>query len=307
MNILGMAYWPMFGKRRVVKYFVWLAAVLVLCAGVSPVSAGGAGAPQTGEKSRASRPRPNVAPDDPAYALGRKHARDMKWRRQMDSFVCQVHGSDITFSGFTGNLAGETHKDLVSCVEGSGLKFIDHLYITSRGGDAWRTLTFALAYKGRIHNVVVRGLCASSCANYIVPLAVNLVVEPRSYILLHGAISAKSEIQSIDKGQPTLAKSLEAKGVKPEAVADTLARARQNADLEQKVQDVFEAHYLSCPTWLHPGAVMEKADAHGLIVEKSMAAACLKRVVLKDYAPVIPAALPDIIKKAHFVLGGITN
>lgn len=278
-----------------------LVAAVMICAGVSPVSAGGTGAPQTGETSLASRPRPNVAPDDPAYVQGRKHARDMKWRRQMDSFVCQVHGSDITFSGFTGNMAGETHRDLVSCVEGSGLKFIDHLYITSRGGDAWRTLTFALAYKGRIHNVVVRGLCASSCANYIVPLAVNLVVEPRSYILLHGAISAKSEIQSIDKNASDAAKRLEAKGVKPEAVAASLARARQNADLEQKVQDVFEAHYLSCPTWLHPDAAMEKADAHGLIVEKSMAAACLKRVVLKDYAPVAPVDLSDIMKKAHYV------
>lgn len=79
---------------------------------------------------------------------------------------------------------------------------ISELRITSGGGKAWETLQIARRMRGRI-NLLVDGLCASSCANYLLPAAKQVRVEPHSYVLLHGSINLRdleSQQESMDKG-----------------------------------------------------------------------------------------------------------
>ena len=52
--------------------------------------------------------------------------------------------------------AGDS-ADLATCVEKLATKSIDELRITSRGGDAWKTLQFARAWAGRIDLLIVDG------------------------------------------------------------------------------------------------------------------------------------------------------
>lgn len=80
---------------------------------------------------------------------------------------------------------GPTDDSLLQCLA-------DHpspgltLLVSSGGGDALKAIQAADAVAARGWNIRVRGMCASSCGNYLVPAANSVTVEPFSAILLHG-------------------------------------------------------------------------------------------------------------------------
>lgn len=63
------------------------------------------------------------------------------------------------------------------------------LRITSAGGETGRTLLTAKRLIGKLDVLIVDKLCASSCANYLVPAASKLMVNPNSYVILHGSVN----------------------------------------------------------------------------------------------------------------------
>ncbi len=64
------------------------------------------------------------------------------------------------------------------------------LLVTSNGGDVARAMDAANFIDENDWSVSVLGMCASSCANYWIPVAAGLEVQPWSFILLHGSPDA---------------------------------------------------------------------------------------------------------------------
>lgn len=62
------------------------------------------------------------------------------------------------------------------------------IVVRSGGGEAAATLTMAEAIQPRTVTVIADGLCASSCADYILPAGKRRVVEPGTLLLYHGGV-----------------------------------------------------------------------------------------------------------------------
>lgn len=80
---------------------------------------------------------------------------------------------------------GPTDDSLLQCLEENSSPGLT-LLISSGGGDALKAIEAANAVAERGWSIKVRGICASSCGNYLVPAASSVAVEPFSAILLHG-------------------------------------------------------------------------------------------------------------------------
>lgn len=80
---------------------------------------------------------------------------------------------------------GPTDDDLLACLSEYGREGRS-LIISSGGGDALKALEAADMLVRFELRLEIRGICASSCGNYLVPAASSVSVEPYSAILLHG-------------------------------------------------------------------------------------------------------------------------
>lgn len=85
-------------------------------------------------------------------------------------------------------VSGEIGASLAECVDRLFSDAITQLVLDSRGGSAAFALDIAEKLEGRRLTMIVRGECNSSCANYFLPLASTLVVEPGAVILIHGGV-----------------------------------------------------------------------------------------------------------------------
>ena len=179
---------------------------------------------------------------------------------------------------------------LGACLERLGKKdaVVDELRITSGGGDAWVTLELARALRGKLDLIVVEGLCASSCANYLVPAAQRVRIEPGSYVLLHGSLSHRDATPQHDAIRKSVAEQMRAKpgneNLSDEAVSAIARQAidQLHADLTARipVQDAFARETLGCDDWLdlwaHFGGQHPPDGVYWLMVTPEMAARCLK-------------------------------
>ncbi|MFA4938520.1 hypothetical protein [Brevundimonas sp.] len=77
---------------------------------------------------------------------------------------------------------------LTACVEQAFAPTTSQLILTSRGGKAGEAMRIAEWFEGRRLTMTVKGECNSSCANYFLPLAGRLIVEPGAVIVVHGGI-----------------------------------------------------------------------------------------------------------------------
>lgn len=190
--------------------------------------------------------------------------------------------------------SGDSAK-LADCLERLGQTEIAELRITSGGGDAWDTLEIAKKLRGHLDLVVVDGMCASSCANYLLPVAKRVRVEPHAYVLLHGSI----EVGIFDRNAKNLIAGLEKQleAQKPELSPESRKRlARQKFDegrrdiaRQRAVQREFAAAVLTCDDWLDPTAHLDGTPmpegASWLLVTPQMAGRCFKGTQLDDYWP----------------------
>jgi len=179
---------------------------------------------------------------------------------------------------------------LGACLERLGKKdaIIDELRITSGGGDAWVTLELARGLRGKLDLIVVDALCASSCANYLVPAAKRVRIEPGSYVLLHGSLSHRDATPQHDAIRKSVAEQMRARpggeNLTDEAVATIAQQAIDtlHADLTARipVQDAFARETLACDDWLdlweHFGGRHPPEGVYWLMVTPEMAARCLK-------------------------------
>ncbi|MGZ3298632.1 MAG: hypothetical protein ACXU8O_06435 [Asticcacaulis sp.] len=73
------------------------------------------------------------------------------------------------------------------------------IVIRSGGGDAATTLTMAEAIQPRSITVIGDALCASACADYVLPAGKRRVVEPQTLLLYHGGVMLDAINEAADQ------------------------------------------------------------------------------------------------------------
>lgn len=124
------------------------------------------------------------------------------------NFECIVNQQKIKYSG-------ELSKHTLDCLNAS--PNAETLIITSTGGEVEVSIDIAREVKRRNMSVEVLAMCASSCGNYIIPAAENVVVHPYAAILLHGAPADEEEVM-----RTLLIDALKEAGVPEESITKEL-------------------------------------------------------------------------------------
>lgn len=210
----------------------------------------------------------------------------------------------VVFAGDSANLG--------ACLKKLRVRDIAELHVTSGGGDAYQTLLTARELLGHVDLVVVRGLCASSCANYLLPMARRVRVLPDSYVILHGSISpdllrnrednlrrdlmaqyrALNQKESLNLTEQEMAAKIDA------GLADFRVQIRD----QTKVQDEFARQTLRCHDWLDPNLHLKTPipDQYGwLLVTPVMGYRCLEIAKIDDWWP--PEPQQELDPKLRFM------
>lgn len=85
-------------------------------------------------------------------------------------------------------LEGPVNETMADCVRARLAPTTTELVVDSGGGDIKQALDIAELLEPLTLTVRVRKRCYSSCANYFLPLAERLIVEPGATIVLHGGV-----------------------------------------------------------------------------------------------------------------------
>ncbi|WP_395945878.1 hypothetical protein [Brevundimonas sp.] len=169
---------------------------------------------------------------------------------------------------------GPIDAALTGCVERAFAPTTTQLVLTSRGGKAGEAMRIAERFEGKRLTMTVKGECNSSCANYFLPLAGRLIVEPGAVIVVHG-------------------------GIDPSLISRTQAAANgmdDGADLEAvaALQRAFMERNRINPGWLlyreAGSTAVERLDGawadfdartRAWLVEETMARSCLPDTVVE--------------------------
>lgn len=208
----------------------------------------------------------------------------------------QTETSVVTYTG-------DSH-DLGKCLESLSVDHVRELRINSRGGEVWPTLQTALAWEGRVDSLIVDGLCASSCANYLLPLAKTLIVEPESLILLHGSLNVDQVKRYLEENGERLRR--EAADAPREYIDREFARIIEEVAEQVKVQKQFAATRIACDDWLDPNRHYASSEIprsmRYLLVTKGMVQRCLKATGVEKF----PDPPRDAARLAELEASGIS-
>ncbi len=103
-------------------------------------------------------------------------------------------------------LAGPTDETMLTCVRSLSDQRVELLYVSSHGGDVSTALSIAEVIAQWETHIFVERYCSSSCANYFLPVARRVTVQPNAMVLLHGSIDQANvargpDAQSRARGQ----------------------------------------------------------------------------------------------------------
>jgi len=101
-------------------------------------------------------------------------------------------------------IQGEIDDAMAACVEARFQPTTTELLLDSRGGSVEAAITIAQHFEGQRLSMRVRKECSSSCANYFLPLAGQLIVEPGALIVIHGGADPMLVEEMRDEGEPEL-------------------------------------------------------------------------------------------------------
>lgn len=188
------------------------------------------------------------------------------------------------------SLTGRIDTALAACVAERLTPDITELVLDSEGGSADAAIDIAERLEGRRLTMRVRRECNSSCANFLLPLAGRLIIEPGALIVLHGSID------------PLLVSRAETP-----AEAERLARTAER-------QHAFAVRNSVPPGWLlyrtaNRTAVDaldgawggHTAETRAYIVEEQMARSCLAGVEIEPFQDALNRGplRPDRAERLH--------
>lgn len=99
-------------------------------------------------------------------------------------------------------IQGEIDDAMAACVKARFQPTTTELLLNSSGGSAEAAIAIAHHFEGRRLSMRVRKACNSSCANYFLPLAGRLVVEPGALIVIHGGMDPMLIEKTRSQGEP---------------------------------------------------------------------------------------------------------
>jgi broad specificity phosphatase PhoE len=179
---------------------------------------------------------------------------------------------------------GDSDK-LAECLKSLEVNDIAELRINSRGGEIPPTLQLGESLIGKIDLLIVDGLCASSCANYILPTARRLIVEPDSLVVLHGSIDVRQIAAYLEANRERF--MAQAAGMTSEQMDEEFKRVLAEFEDQAKHQAAFAEQRLSCSDWLDPNLHFRAADLPNgfkyMIVTHAMAKRCLKETKVERF------------------------
>ncbi len=191
-------------------------------------------------------------------------------------------------------LTGEIDQALADCITRRFQPTTREVILDSRGGSVGPALDIAERFEGRRLTMRVRNECNSSCANYFLPLAGRLIVEPDAVIGLHGS------------ADPMLLALSRANG----ATEDEMQRLTRLAGRQMAFARRNNIH----PGWLMyraAGATAtdgldgawggQTSTARMFIVEERMARSCLPGVEIEPYQDALDHGplRPDRAERLH--------
>lgn len=114
---------------------------------------------------------------------------------------------------------------------------VRRVIVNSAGGEAATALAMAGMVEARGLSIIVDGVCASSCANYLFAAAAQRTVQPGALVLWHGAPDAASRTDL----HAQLRTAMNGAGATPAEVATTIAREDARLDSWIAAQDALYA------------------------------------------------------------------
>lgn len=217
-------------------------------------------------------------------------------------------------------LDGPTESAMRDCVRETLGDSTTELVVRSGGGNIEVALDIAdlLARPGL--TVRVREKCYSSCANYFLPLATTLVIEPGATIVQHGGVDPS--FIANERGTRRAARIRDRRALRPD-----LSLAELQVDFDRAIEKYtelaerqrrFAARHGVGPGWFlyrEPGdgdfgrhlegKAGPKPSLFGweyLLVEEPMLRSCLPRVQVEPFQPMLEASfIGDRTRFARFV------
>ena len=190
-------------------------------------------------------------------------------------------------------LQGETNEALAACVASAFRPTTRELLLDSPGGNGDRALDIAAHFEGRGLTMRVVDECNSSCANYFLPLAGRIVVEPGAIIMLHGSLDPALRAHMIDERETFIRERMSGGASRADAIAshDSLLA---NLEATSARQAEFAARNRVAPGWLlhrQPGSddilgtagEPDGAASTALIVEEAFMRSCLAGVQINPF------------------------
>lgn len=179
--------------------------------------------------------------EDPAELITRCH------ERVGDDALDPSSAGTMEFFRFDGHLGACIYGSLAALpaerIQRLAVLEPDVLVVRSAGGPVRTWLDLAEALRRRPRSVIVDGLCASSCANYVFPTGREKIVPPGSLVIWHGGPvdDAETFLRVYGTDNTALASFLSDGArsealyrrweINPEILSDTLGQAPSLADI----------------------------------------------------------------------------
>lgn len=101
-------------------------------------------------------------------------------------------------------IQGEIDDAMAACVKARFQPSTTELVLNSSGGSVEAAIAIARHFEGRRLTMRVPKECISSCANYFLPLAGRLIIEPDALIVIHGGMDPMTIEETRIQGEPEM-------------------------------------------------------------------------------------------------------
>ncbi len=188
---------------------------------------------------------------------------------------------------------GEIDSAMLECVRERLEATTRQLVIESSGGSPHEGMEIAELLKRPVLQIVLRKECNSACANYILPMATELVVLPRTVILLHGGID-ESLVRNTRARREELIVQFMREGGIDRASAEALYEVRllEGEDMIERQKRFAERHRIS-PGWLLYRTAAQPSEISDLEGEFGAAGTEGSRFILAEEA-LVASCLPNV-------------
>mgnify|MGYP000020161771 CR=1 FL=1 len=106
----------------------------------------------------------------------------------LDNLSAERYKCALSQDGQHLTLSGPTDEKMLSCVQENTSPKLTAITVNSNGGNVETAIKAAKLLAENDLTITVKANCNSSCANYFLPIARQIVLQKNSKILLHGSI-----------------------------------------------------------------------------------------------------------------------